>query len=72
MLTYVLLEINGDEYVYVYYPDGNMNFPGKVGLSKNGSKRIIEESAQDLGKRYAYHALNGIDISKENGIVAWY
>lgn len=72
MLTYELLEINGDEYVYIYYPDGNEDAPGKVGISKNGSKRIIEESAQDFGKRYANHALNGIDLSKDSGTVAWY
>lgn len=72
MLTYTLLEINGDEYLYAYYPEGNKNASGKVGLSMNGNKRIIEESAQDFGKRYANHALNGIDIQKENGTIAWY
>ena len=72
MLTYILSELNGDEYIYIYYPDGNKDAPGKVGLSKGGEKRIIEESKQDFGKRYANHAMNGIDISKESGTVAWY
>lgn len=72
MLTYILSEINGDEYIYIYYPDGNKNAPGKVGLSKGGEKRIIEESAQDFGRRYARHALSGIDMSRESGTVAWY
>lgn len=72
MLTYRLLEIDGDEYIYIYYPDGNEKASGKVGLSKNGNKRIIEESDQDFGKRYAYHALHGINITKEYGTVAWY
>jgi len=72
MLTYILSEINGDEYIYIYYPDGNKEAPGKVGLSKNGEKRIIEESSEDFGRRYAQHALNGIDMSKEIGTVAWY
>ncbi len=72
MLTYILLEINGDEYIYIYYPNGNKDAPGKVSLSKNGDKRIIEESVQDFGKRYAYHALKGIDLSKKSGTIAWY
>lgn len=37
--------------MYIYYPDANEEVPGKVGLSKNGNKRIIEESEQDFGKR---------------------
>ena len=45
--------------------------PGKVGLSKDGGNRIIEESKEDFGKRYANHALNGIDLSKKRGTVAW-
>lgn len=72
MLTYILIERNGDEQVYVYYPEGNTDAPGKVGLSKNGDKRIIEESRQDFGRRYAHHALNGIDMWAERGTVAWY
>ena len=71
MLTYILSEINGDEYVYIYYPEGKKDVPGKVGLSKDGSNRIIEESKEDFGKRYANHALNGIDLSKKRGTVAW-
>ena len=72
MLTYILSEVNGDEYIFYYYPDGNKDSPGKVGLSKNGEKRVIQESEQDFGKRYANHAMNGIDISQESGTVAWY
>lgn len=72
MLTYILSEVIGDEYVYIYYPEGNKDAPGKVGLSKARDKRIIEESTQDFGKRYAHHALNGIYISRESGTVAWY
>ena len=72
MLTYLLSEINGDEYIYIYYPEGNKDAPGKVGILKNGESRIIEESSEDFGRRYAQHALNGIDMSKESGTVAWY
>ena len=71
MLTYILSEINGDEYVYIYYPEGKKDVPGKVGLSKDGGNRIIEESKEDFGKRYANHALNVIDLSKKRGTVAW-
>ena len=45
---------------------------GKSAYQKNGGKRIIEESVQDFGKRYANHALNEIDLSKKSGTVAWY
>lgn len=75
MLTYRLLEMNGDEYIYIYYPDGNEEAPGKVGILQKGNKRIkriLEESVHDFGKRYANHALNGIDISQKSGTVAWY
>ncbi|MCI9081485.1 MAG: hypothetical protein HFI70_04030 [Lachnospiraceae bacterium] len=72
MLTYKLIEVNGDEYIYEYYPDGKEEFPGKVSISRNGEKSIIETSGYDFGNRYANHALAGIDMSKKSGTVAWY
>lgn len=71
MLTYRLSEINGNEYIFYYYPNGDENASGKVGISKNGNKRILEESPQDFGRRYANHALNGIDLAQKSGTVAW-
>lgn len=72
MLKYKLLEKIGGELVYAYYPAGNENAPGKVAISGNGQGRVIEESEEDFGKRYAYHAIYGIDLTKEKGTVAWY
>lgn len=72
MLTYKLLNKIDGELVYAYYPDGKEDAPGKVAISGNGRGRIIEESKEDFGKRYAYHAIYGIDTTKETGTVAWY
>lgn len=72
MLTYEFLEKHDDEYVYCYYPEGDKVTPGKIGIKADGSKRIIEESENDFGKRYAHHAMKGIDITKKNGTIAWY
>lgn len=72
MLKYEFLEKIDDEYVYAYYPDGNKNAPGKVGVKESGEKRIIEESDEDFGKRYAHHALKSIDVTEKSGTIAWY
>lgn len=72
MLIYEFLEMQGDEYIYCYYPDGDKSMPGRVGIKADGSKRIIEESKNDFGKHYAHHAMKGIDITKEKGTIAWY
>ena len=72
MLTYKFLNKIENEMVFAYYPNGDENAPGKVAISNNGLGRVVEESREDFGKRYAYHAIHGIDISKEKGTVAWY
>ena len=72
MLTYKLLNKIDGELVFAYYPEGNENAPGKVAISVNGQGHVIEESKDDFGKRYAYHAVYGIDPTKETGTVAWY
>lgn len=72
MLTYKLLNKTKNETVFAYCPNGDENAPGKVAISSNGQGRVLEESKEDFGNRYAFHAIHGIDTSKENGIVAWY
>lgn len=72
MLTYKFLNRIDGELVYAYYPNGNEDAPGKVAVSDNGKGRVIEESIEDFGKRYAYHAIKGIDTKKEKGTIAWY
>ena len=72
MLTYSLLSINKNEYIYLYYPNGNIDAPGKISIKSDGTRRIICESADDIGQRYANHALRSIDINRTSGTIAWY
>lgn len=72
MLTFEFLTKESNEYIFAYYPEGDEEFPGKIGINNRNERRIIKESDKDIGKRYAYHAMKGIDISKKNGTIAWY
>lgn len=72
MLTYKFLHKKENEAVFAYYPNGNEKAPGKIAFSEQGKGRILEESKEDFGKRYAYHAIRKIDPSKQQGTVAWY
>jgi hypothetical protein len=72
MLTYKYLDTTNGELVFAYYPNGNKVAPGKVAISGTRQGRVIEESKEDFGNRYAYHAIHGIDVTKESGTVAWY
>lgn len=72
MLTYKFLQEKENEAVFAYYPNGNENAPGKIAFSIQGKGRILEESKEDFGKLYAYHAMRNIDINKKQGTVAWY
>lgn len=72
MLIYKMLHKKDGESVYAYYPEGNENAPGKVAITGIKQGRVIEESKEDFGKYYAYHAIYGIAPDKEKGTVAWY
>lgn len=72
MLKYRFLNNINGESVYAYYPEGNENAPGKVAILGNKQGRVIEESKDDFSKYYAYHAIYGIDTTRETGTVAWY
>ena len=72
MLKYEYLEKTDDGLAFAYYPEGNKNAPGKVVVTEKGRGRVVEESADDFGKRYAFHAIKGIDTAQKAGTVAWY
>ena len=72
MLTYLLLSINDKESIFLYFPNGNKNAPGKIRIDAKGTRELVSESDDDFGQRYANHALNGIDPNKESGTIAWY
>lgn len=72
MLTYKYLHKEDGESVFAYFPNGHEDAPGKVAISDNRKGRVIEESKEDFGNRYAYHAIHGINLGKETGTIAWY
>ena len=72
MLRYEFIRKVDKGYEYNYFPEGNKNAPGVVFIESKGKGHIIEESSEDFGERYAFHAIRGIDLSKNSGIVAWY
>lgn len=56
---------------YEYYPNGDVSAPGIVEFVKGKEPKLIRESENDVKMYFAIHALNGIDITKEVGTVAW-
>ena len=72
MLTYKFLYKTENKFVFAYFPNGNEDAPGKIAITSNGDGRVLEESKDDFGKRYAYHAIKGIDTNQKTGTVAWY
>ena len=73
MLKYKMKSQNDNIFKFFYYPNGNFDAPGEievVGNSKSG--RVIEQSPEDYGNYYAFHAIHGIDTSTCRGTVAWY
>ncbi|MGI6205522.1 MAG: hypothetical protein ACOYJI_02665 [Anaerovoracaceae bacterium] len=72
MLRYKLESYENGCRIYIYYPEGEMNAPGKVALYDDGTVIILEPSESDVKNIYAHHALSGIDKEKATGTVAWY
>ena len=72
MLTYEYLEKVDNGLTFAYYPEGDTSAPGRVVIAEKGRGNIVTESAADFGKRYAFHAIKGIDPGKKSGTVAWY
>lgn len=72
MLKYKLEKEENGKKIYLYFPEGNENAPGRISLNHNGTREILEDSSKDFKRIYAMHALSGIDINKKEGTVAWY
>lgn len=72
MLEYRFEKEENEEKIYIFFPEGNKDVPGRVAFGKDGTERVIEESDGDFKQMYAIHALRGIDKNKSEGIVAWY
>lgn len=72
LLIYKFVEETKDGILYLYYPEGKQSAPGKVCLIKKGEGAIVEESREDFGGYYAYHAIRGIELTKKTGTIAWY
>ena len=71
MLKYRIIERIGDKNIYEYIPEGNLR-PGSLALYDSGKKEIITDSPDDIKGLYRGHAFCGIDITKDEGTVAWY
>ena len=72
MLRYEFLYKTEEGLVFSYFPENSTENPGRVLLTEKGVGRIIAEAKDDFGKRYAIHAIKGIDITQKSGVVAWY
>lgn len=72
MLKYKFEKEEKNEKVYIFFPEGNEDAPGKVVFGNDGTRKILEDSKEDFKQIYAMHALSGIDTNKKEGIVAWY
>ena len=73
MLTFKFLYEKKGEYYYEYYAEGKHDDAGIVAMNNNGEGRIVNLSPSDEFKRYAFHAIYGIDVPNEkSGTVAWY
>ena len=73
MITYkrIMAKDNG-MMQYAFYPEGDLSVPGIVEFAPGKHPKIINESANDVKRYYALHAMTGIDTAKESGTVAWY
>ena len=71
MLRYKLIEHKNGRYLYEYVPEGHLR-PGLLALHENGEREIVKDSEDDYAGIYRGQAFCGIDITKEEGTVAWY
>lgn len=71
MLTYRLEKRENGVSTYLFFPKGKEVF-GKVVFDSSGEVLEVVDAANDVKRMYAVHAINGIDISEDEGMVAWY
>lgn len=62
MLSYELESYKNGCRIYKYFPEGEIDAPGRVVLYDDGSGDILETSERDVKNIYAHHALSGIDM----------
>lgn len=79
MVKLRLLELTDKKVLYEYYPEGNKEHPGIVGLDLETKERLfIKESEDDFDWMYAHYALTRVEAYaasghfKEEGMQAWY
>lgn len=72
MLKYKRILNNNGVLRYEFYPEGDFLSPGIVEFKEGEKPKVIQDSKKDVKRYYAMHAMNGIDVSKETGTVAWY
>ena len=70
MLDYKLIERTANRILYLFIPTGNKR-PGKVAFYPDGRKEVIEDSPDDVKRYYATHALNDINVEKDEGYLIW-
>ncbi len=71
MLKYRIISRENGRNLYEYIPEGNWR-PGYVAIHDDGMREIVEDSPDDFKGIYRGQAFSGIDISKDQGTVAWY
>lgn len=72
MLQYELEYSEKGKWVFIYYPEGKMDAPGRVAFYDDGRREVLQESEEDIKRIYAHHALLGINRRNKSGTVAWY
>lgn len=77
MVMIYLVELNENEAVYEYLPEGKKS-KGKIVFNRKKKERSVIQKAEGYSSTYAFHALRRIeeydlmgDFKKED-MVAWY
>lgn len=77
MVIIRLLELNKNQVIYEYLPEGQQ-LSGRVALDRITGERILLEKAEDYSSSYAFHAWKRMEEYavvgefKKEDIVAWY
>lgn len=77
MVMIYLVELNENEAVYEYLPEGKKS-KGKIAFNRKKKERSVIQKAEGYSSSYAFHALRRIeeydseDDFKKEDMVAWY
>ena len=72
MLKYEYFDETDEGFIFLYYPEGDTESPGKVFIPKSGRGYVLEEAKCDRFRMYAFHAIKSIDPNEKYGMIAWY